>query len=111
VISPDSSASLKSLCDAVYKSKYRGRLLLIIDEYDSSLNNALLDKPLADELSKRSIEGVQSAYRQLFGRIKDGEETGTIGRIVIAGVVPLSLNDFTSGFNTAVVNTNECSSI
>lgn len=102
----DAVASLHSLVNSVKASDYK--LYLLIDEYDTSVNEAIKvnNKGLVDHL--RNDTGILSLFRRLFSAVKAATSDGAIDRIFLTGmtevflylietgVSPLALNDFIS---------------
>jgi hypothetical protein len=74
------------------------QMMIIVDEYDSSVNSALLSRvaaPFRQYLKQRT-----SVYFRFFTCLKQAlEDLGN--RALIVGVTPLAIADFTSGFNIA----------
>ena len=89
----------KALCDARDSGKDVPPLYLIIDEYDNFMNQLIVakrDGDYANLVSKTSF------LKNFFKAVKAGvEEDGVIGKTYITGVLPVVLDDLTSGFNIA----------
>jgi len=77
-------------CDHVTRQIY-----LLIDEYDQ-FANAILANSMQDFLKMVSKGGfVRSFYEVLKGAI----QTGTVQKMFITGVTPITLDSLSSGFN------------
>ena len=79
-------------------------LYIIIDEYDNFANQLITAH--SDDLYKELTTG-DSFLRSFFKVIKSGIETQSIGKVFITGVLPITIDDLTSGFNVAEVVTLE----
>ncbi len=79
-------------------------LYIIIDEYDNFTNQ--LVTPRNDTLYKDLTTG-DSFLRSFFKVIKSGIELQSIGKVFITGVLPITIDGLTSGFNIAEVVTLE----
>ncbi|NWH05285.1 AAA family ATPase [Desulfobacter latus] len=73
-------------------------LYLIIDEYDNFTNQLITSRN--DDLYKALTTG-DSFLRSFFKVIKSGVEMQSIGKVFITGVLPITIDDLTSGFNIA----------
>jgi hypothetical protein len=96
-----SSAQLQSIVSHILENRVPP-LYLIIDEYDNFSNQLVLsqDTGLYEELTS-----LDSFFKTFFKVIKAGTESGAIGRIFITGVLPITIDDLTSGFNIAEIIT------
>lgn len=74
-------------------------MMIIIDEYDSSVNAALLSREAAP--FREYLELRTSVYFRFFTKLKKALQVPG-NRALIVGVTPLAIADFTSGFNVAV---------
>ena len=73
------------------------KIYLFIDEYDHFTNTILSD---VDSLNRYTDETHKEGYlRAFFNKIKSGTDS-SIKRCFITGVSPVTMDDFTSGFNT-----------
>lgn len=72
--------------------------MIIVDEYDSSVNSALLS-PTADPF-RQYLKYRTSAYFRFFTTLKQALRIPG-NRALVVGVTPLAIADFTSGFNIA----------
>jgi hypothetical protein len=77
-------------------------LHIIIDEYDNFTNQLLTTR--RDEQYKAITTG-DSFLRTFFKVIKAGIGEGSIARTFITGVLPITIDDLTSGFNIAQIIT------
>jgi hypothetical protein len=73
-------------------------IYLVIDEYDHYANSLLGQ----DINHFKSVMGASGFIREFYEIIKKHTSTGTIGKIFIAGVAPITMDSLTSGFNIAV---------
>ncbi|MCO6490024.1 MAG: AAA family ATPase [Phaeodactylibacter sp.] len=71
------------------------KIYLLIDEYDHFANEILSFQ--FD--SFQDMVGRNGFVRKFYEAIKAGTQSGTIDRLFITGVSPLTLDSFTSGFN------------
>jgi hypothetical protein len=78
------------------------QVLVIVDEYDNFTNQLLTTRQ--DQLYKDVTSG-DSFLRTFFKVIKAGIGEGTVARCFITGVLPMTIDDLTSGFNIAQVIT------
>jgi hypothetical protein len=77
-------------------------VLIIVDEYDNFTNQLLTTRQ--DQLY-RDVTSGDSFLRTFFKVIKAGIGEGTVARCFITGVLPVTIDDLTSGFNIAQVIT------
>ena len=77
-------------------------LHIIIDEYDNFTNQLLTAHQ--DGLYRELTTG-DSFLRTFYKVIKAGVGEGTVGRVFITGVLPITMDDLTSGFNIGQVIT------
>ncbi|HDR04358.1 MAG TPA: hypothetical protein ENN84_03835, partial [Candidatus Marinimicrobia bacterium] len=96
-----SSAQLQSILSFISENNLP-QLYLIIDEYDNFSNQLVLaqDEGLYEELTSKD-----SFFKTFFKVIKAGTESGAIGRVFITGVLPITIDDLTSGYNIAEIVT------
>jgi hypothetical protein len=73
-------------------------LYLIIDEYDNFTNQLVTAH--RDDLYNEITTG-DSFFRTFFKVVKAGVESRAIGKVFITGVLPITIDDLTSGFNIA----------
>jgi hypothetical protein len=79
-------------------------LHIIIDEYDNFTNQLLTTHQ--DSLYSELTTG-DSFLRTFFKVIKAGIGEGTVARVFVTGVLPVTMDDLTSGFNIGQVITLE----
>ena len=77
-------------------------LNIIIDEYDNFTNQLLTMHQ--DNLYKELTTG-DSFLRTFFKVIKAAVGKGTVGRVFVTGVLPVTMDDLTSGFNIGQIIT------
>jgi len=80
------------------------QLFIIIDEYDNFSNQLIQSHN--DGLYNKLTTG-DSFFRTFFKIIKAGTEDESIKRTYITGVLPITMDDLTSGFNIAEIITLE----
>ena len=71
-------------------------LYILIDEYDNFANTILAHHG-PDAYHEFTHGG--GFYRSFFATLKAGTETGSIERLFVTGVSPITMDDVTSGFN------------
>ncbi len=69
---------------------------VIIDEYDNFTNQLITSHRDVDYYA---VTGQDSFLKNFYKTIKGGVEEQSIGRIFITGVLPITVDDLTSGFN------------
>ena len=74
-------------------SAHRHKLYLIVDEYDNFTNTVLNEE---GEAIYHAMTHASGFYRDVFKKFK-----GNFDRILMLGVSPVTLDDVTSGYNTA----------
>lgn len=74
------------------------QVYIIIDEYDNFTNQLITT--FKDQLYSELTTG-DSFLRSFFKIIKEGVKTQAIGGTFITGVLPITMDDLTSGFNIA----------
>lgn len=79
-------------------------IYLIIDEYDNFTNQLITT--FKDNLYSELTTG-DSFLRTFFKVIKEGVKSQGIGGVFITGVLPITMDDLTSGFNIAEMVTLE----
>ena len=72
------------------------RLYLLIDEYDNFANTILAGEGQA---AYRRLTHGGGFFRDFFATVKAGTESGSLDRLFVTGVSPVTLDDVTSGFN------------
>jgi len=94
---------LGSLLNAFTHLKLPNKIYILIDEYDH-FTNALLSGDGEDFLSILRRGGF---VRSFYEVIKECSESGVVERIFITGVMSVTLDSMTSGFNIATKITTE----
>ncbi len=79
---------------------------VIIDEYDNFANQLITSHQ--DHLYREITKG-DSFFRTFFKVLKQGRQTGAIANIFITGVLPITIDDLSSGFNIATFITLDSS--
>ena len=90
---------LSDVCDKAGQQIY-----LFIDEYDH-FTNSILSSPSTELGYKTETHGT-GAFRAFFDAVKSGTD-GTIKRLFVTGVSPVTMDDLTSGFNIGTNYTME----
>ena len=95
--------AIEEIRDALCGARTAGRnpppLYVIIDEYDNFMNQLIVAKRDGDY---EKLVSKTSFLKNFFKAVKAGvEEDGVIGKTYITGVLPVVLDDLTSGFNVA----------
>ncbi|MBT3295635.1 MAG: AAA family ATPase [Verrucomicrobia bacterium] len=98
----DSAADALRFIISAARSAACPPLLIIIDEYDNFTNQLLTAHQ--DGLYRELTTG-DSFLRTFYKVIKAGVGEGTVGRVFITGVLPITMDDLTSGFNIGQVIT------
>ena len=78
------------------------QLYIIIDEYDNFTNQLITSNN--DVLYKTSTSD-NSFLKTFFKKLKEGTESKTIRRVFLTGVLPITIDDLSSGFNIAEILT------
>jgi hypothetical protein len=102
-LSDDAAESLAKLLEIVH-SEGLPPVNIIIDEYDNFTNQLLTTHQ--DTLYKELTTG-DSFLRTFFKVIKAGVGDGTVARVFVTGVLPVTMDDLTSGFNIGQIITLE----
>jgi hypothetical protein len=71
-------------------------LYLFVDEYDNFTNDLIAR---GDHKTYRDVVHASGFVREFYKTVKEGTSVGTIPRIFMTGVSPVTLDDLTSGFN------------
>ncbi|MCP4153356.1 MAG: AAA family ATPase, partial [bacterium] len=74
------------------------KLYVIIDEYDNFANQLITAHK--DSLY-RELTADDSFLKSFFKTLKSGSKSGTISKIFITGVLPITIDDLSSGYNIA----------
>ena len=79
-------SSFESLSNAIAYSSYEGKLYILIDEYDTSVNDAVSNnnQQLIEHLKRNT--GILPSFHLLFRTIKSKIALGTVGRVFITGI-------------------------
>lgn len=98
-IRPDDDAATNLVIWLGYmQSSGAPAVYVIIDEYDNFANQLIIG--YKDGLY-HTITGEDSFLRSFFKVLKAGRQTGSIENIFITGVLPITIDDLTSGYNIA----------
>ena len=97
----DAADQLEKIIDYI-KEHNLPKLYVIIDEYDNFTNQLITTHQhgLYNDLTTGD-----SFFRTFFKTIKAGIETLSIRHVYITGVLPVTIDDLTSGFNVAEIIT------
>ena len=79
-------------------------IMIIVDEYDNFTNQLLTTRQ--DELYRNITTG-ESFLRTFYKAIKAGVGARSVARVFITGVLPVTMDDLTSGFNIGQIITLE----
>jgi hypothetical protein len=101
LVRPTASAALEGMLSLV-QAKSEFTLCILIDEYDNFTNQLLTAHE--DQLYGEITTG-DSFFRTFFKTIKSGVGDGSVGRVFITGVLPVTMDDLTSGFNIGQIIT------
>ena len=71
-------------------------LYVLIDEYDNFANTILTHEGAE---AYHSFTHGGGSFRSFFATLKGGTESGSLQRLFITGVSPITMDDVTSGFN------------
>jgi hypothetical protein len=71
---------------------------VIIDEYDNFANQLITSH---QDTLYRELTADNSFLKNFFKTLKNGTKDGTIARTFITGVLPITIDDLSSGFNIA----------
>ncbi|MDX8394086.1 MAG: AAA family ATPase [Mariprofundales bacterium] len=80
------------------QSKKLPPVYLIIDEYDNFANQLVISHK--DQLY-RELTADNGFFKTFFKTLKRGRESGAIHNVFITGVLPIAMDDISSGFNIA----------
>jgi hypothetical protein len=94
---------LDSLFSSYQKLNLKHKIYILIDEYDH-FTNAVLNSGLPEFMTLVTKGGT---VRSFYEVIKQGTETGVVGQLFITGVMSVSLDTMTSGFNIATKITSK----
>ena len=97
------------IVDAVRNIAKRGGLpplYVIVDEYDNFTNELVVSRRDAeyDAVCGHDADATrESFFKAFFKSFKAGLADGTVGRTYFTGVLPITLDDLSSGFNVGMV--------
>ncbi|MCP4216296.1 MAG: AAA family ATPase, partial [bacterium] len=74
------------------------KLYVIIDEYDNFANQLITSHK---DTLYRELTADDSFLKNFFKTLKNGSKSGTISKIFITGVLPITIDDLSSGYNIA----------
>ncbi|MCP4157144.1 MAG: AAA family ATPase, partial [bacterium] len=74
------------------------KLYVIIDEYDNFANQLITAHK---DTLYRELTADDSFLKNFFKTLKNGSKSGTISRVFITGVLPITIDDLSSGYNIA----------
>jgi hypothetical protein len=100
-ISKTATGVLSQILGAVERSG-APPVMIIVDEYDNFTNQLLTTRQ--DELYRHLTTG-DSFLRTFYKAIKTGVGAGSVARVFITGVLPVTMDDLTSGFNIGQIIT------
>ncbi len=93
----DGAANLLMEFCSLVQSEIRGKIFVIIDEFDQSAN-AILS---GDEAAIERLAKYAGAFRDFYATLKFLGKDSTVSRVFITGVTSVSMDSMTSGFNVA----------
>jgi len=93
----DVSINLKKILTMIYAFDLP-RLYVIIDEYDNFANQLITSH---QDTLYRELTADNSFLKNFFKTLKNGTKDGTIARIFITGVLPITIDDLASAYNIA----------
>ena len=99
-------AALIDKVRAVVKDAGLPPLYVIIDEYDNFTNELVVSRRDAeyDAICGHDADAArESFFKAFFKSFKAGLADGTVGRTYFTGVLPITLDDLSSGFNVGTV--------
>ena len=93
-----SKPTINDKLNALFLRARRQSILLyvLIDEYDN-FSNTVLSREGPDAYHQLTHGG--GFYRNFFATLKAGTESGSLERLFVTGVSPVTMDDVTSGFN------------
>jgi hypothetical protein len=101
---PEDAAEALSSILSIVQNRRLPPVHIIVDEYDNFTNQLLTTR--RDDLYRDVTTG-DSFLRTFFKVIKAGIGEGSVSRVFITGVLPVTIDDLTSGFNIAQIITLE----
>jgi len=100
---PSATDGLRAIL-TIIRSRHTPPLHIIIDEYDNFTNQLLTARQ--DDLYRELTSG-DSFLRTFYKVIKAGVGEGSVARVFVTGVLPVTMDDLTSGFNIGQIITLE----
>ncbi len=93
-----SQATINDKLNALFRHSQLAQipLYVLIDEYDNFANTILAHQGTD---AYHSFTHGGGFYRNFFATLKAGTENGSIERLFVTGVSPITMDDVTSGFN------------
>ncbi len=85
---------------SIVTERHTPPVYVIIDEYDNFTNQLITSHRDADYYA---ATGKDSFLKNFYKTLKGGVEDRSIGRLFITGVLPITVDDLTSGFNIATM--------
>ncbi len=74
------------------------QIYLIIDEYDNFTNQLITSN---NDVLYKTLTSDNSFLKTFFKKLKEGTELRVLKRVFITGVLPITIDDLSSGFNIA----------
>jgi hypothetical protein len=96
-LNEDVSINLKKILAVINDYDLPG-LYVIIDEYDNFANQLITSR---NDTLYRELTADNSFFKNFFKTLKNGAKDKTIARTFITGVLPITIDDLSSGFNIA----------
>ncbi|MCP5051709.1 MAG: AAA family ATPase [bacterium] len=93
----DASVNLKEIL-ALINDYDLPPLYVVIDEYDNFANQLITSHK---DTLYRELTADDSFLKNFFKTLKNGTKDGTIARTFITGVLPITIDDLSSGYNIA----------
>ncbi len=91
------SSNLKRILNIIRKRSLP-RLYVIIDEYDNFANQLIVSHK---DCLYNDLMAEEGFFKTFFKTLKEGRKTGVIANVFITGVLPVIIDDLSSGFNIA----------
>ena len=101
---PADAGSALSRLMAEIESRQLPSLHIIVDEYDNFTNQLLTGR---EDALYRELTTGDSFLRTFYKVIKAGVGDGSVARVFVTGVLPVTMDDLTSGFNIGQIVTLE----
>ena len=106
VMSAGNPADMIAAVRSVIRDNGLPPLYVIIDEYDNFTNELVVSRRDAeyDAICGHDADATrESFFKAFFKSFKAGLADGTVGRTYFTGVLPITLDDLSSGFNVGTV--------